>query len=93
MWQFNKQTIISLPLLFCACAVIGIASLLLYPYGKASGWHALATLAVVLVIYICLYGFYLLENKCPVHLKSLGYVLVGLVSLIAQALWIALMSL
>ena len=79
--------------LLCACGLVAIASLLLYPYGKASGWHALATLAVVLLIFICLYGVYVLENKCPLHLKTLGYVFIGLISFILQALWVALISL
>ncbi len=93
MWHTNKQSLGSPHLLVCACGLVAIASLLLYPYGKASGWHALATLAVVLLIFICLYGVYVMENKCPSHLKSLGYVFIGLMSFILHALWVALISL
>lgn len=93
MRQTNKQPLVSQTFLLCACGLVAIASLLLYPYGKASGWHALATLAVVLLIFVCLYGVYVLENKCPAHLKTLGYMFVGLTSFILQALWVALISL
>lgn len=88
-----KRPLTSPHFLLCACGLVAIASLLLYPYGKASEWHALATLAVVLLIFVCLYGVYVLENHCPIHLKSLGYVFIGLTSFILQALWVALISL
>lgn len=76
--------------LLSSYAIIGIVTLWFYPYQKASLWHSIITLIVVLLIFVCLYWFY--KNEAPRYFsvewlyknnfqyppKALGYILINL---------------